>query len=299
MNSIHASDQFLQVIWPDFTAHFRNEVSIASYEVDVAEFMRFCESDFLQLDYEKAEAYFEYLQKKLETGKMQPSTMAKKIRELHSLAEYICDERGKYKVPASFRDYFLPYLKRIAKIDKYAKTIPVEHIDKIFTEAQDDLQAYCIFALLQRVGLSSTEIVGLKLCDIVAYDNGVYAELPSRKDSCFIPEDVFVILGQYIAQRQEQEYLFYNSRRNKLNTMYISRLMKKYTELAGVPNYSAEALRNTCAVTMFAYEASPEQVARQMGVTQIQIKRYKNLSYRDNLVRAANELVKVRVEPPK
>ena len=100
---------------------------------------------------------------------MQPSTMAKKIRELHSLAEYICDERGKYKVPASFQDYFLPYLKRIAKIDKYAKTIPVEHIDKIFTEAQDDLQAYCIFALLQRVGLSSTEIVGLKLCDIVAY----------------------------------------------------------------------------------------------------------------------------------
>ena len=51
MNNIHASDQFLQVIWPDFTAHFRNEVSIASYEVDVAEFMRFCESDFLQLDY--------------------------------------------------------------------------------------------------------------------------------------------------------------------------------------------------------------------------------------------------------
>ena len=61
----------------------------------------------------------------------------------------------------------------------------------------------------------------------------------------------------------------------------------------------SHAHQNTCAVTMFAYEASPEQVARQMGVTQIQIKRYKNLSYRDNLVRAANELVKVRVEPPK
>lgn len=140
---------------------------------------------------------------------------------------------------------------------------------------------------------------GLKLYDIAAYDNGVYAELASRKEPCFIPEDVFVILGQYIAQRQEHDHLFYNSRGNKLNTMYISRLMKKYTELAGVPNYSAEALRNTCAVTMFAYEASPEQAARQMGVTQIQIKRYKNLSYRDNLVRAANELVKVRVEPPK
>ena len=126
----------------------------------------------------------------------------------------------------------------------------------IFTKAQDDLQAYCIFALLQRVGLSSTEIVALKLGDIVAYDNGVYAELPSRKEPCFIPEDVFVILGKYIASRQDHEYLFYNSRGNKLNTMYISRLMKKYTDLANVPNYSAEALRNTCAVTMFAYESA-------------------------------------------
>ena len=67
--------------------------------------------------------------------------------------------------------------------------------------------------------------------------------------------------------------------------MYISRLMKKYTLQAGIPSYSAENIRNTCAVTMFAYGATPKQLARQMGVTKIQIRRYQNLSYRENLLK--------------
>jgi len=76
-------------------------------------------------------------------------------------------------------------------------------------------------------------------------------------------------------------------------------MMKKYTAKAGVPSYSAEALRNVCAVAMFAYGASPEQVASQMGITQMQIKRYKNISYREDLARKANHLVKIKVESPK
>ena len=64
--------------------------------------------------------------------------------------------------------------------------------------------------------------------------------------------------------------------------MYISRMMKKYTTLAGIPSYSAESLRNSCAYTMFAYDAKPEQVAREMGVTESQIRRYKNMNYMDN-----------------
>ena len=49
---------------------------------------------------------------------------------------------------------------------------------------------------------------------------------------------------------------------------------------------------------MFAYGAAPEQVARQMGITRMQIHRYRNLSYRENLAREANHLVKLKVEPP-
>lgn len=80
--------------------------------------------------------------------------------------------------------------------------------------------------------------------------------------------------------------------------MYISRLFKKYTQLAGIPNYSSESLRNSCAFTMFAYNATTEQVAKQMGVTETMIKRYKGKYYKENIVRNANKLTKVKVELP-
>lgn len=299
MHSPYASELLTSRIWPDFTAHFQNSASSASYQADLLEFMRMYQTDFLQLDSAMAEDYFLQMQKKVRDGSLQPSTMAKKFRELHSLAEFIENQQEQYPIPDTFQDYFAPYLKSVAKVAQYARSIPIEEIDRLFQAAQKNLMAYCIFALLQRVGLSSTEITELKLGDFTAYDNGVFASVPGRREPCFVPEDVFAILGQYISKRREHEYLFSNSRGNQLNTMYISRLMKKYTELAGIPNYSAEALRNTCAFTMFSYHATPEQVARQMGITDIQIKRYKNMSYRDNLVQEANKLVKVKIEPPK
>lgn len=298
MESPYGSELFLKKIWPDFTSHFQNSSSSASYQADVLEFMRIYQMDFLQLNSAVAEDYFLQMKKKTEEGSIKPSTMAKKFRELHSLAGFIEEQKAHYKIPDTFCDYFYPYLKHVAKVEQYAKSIPMEHIDRLFQAAQENYMAYSIFALLQRVGLSSTEITELKLEYFTAYDNGVYATVPGRESPCFIPEDVFVILEQYISKRREHEYLFYNSRGNKLNTMYISRLMRRYTELAGIPNYSAESLRNTCAITMFSYHATPEQVARQMGITQIQIRRYQNMSYRDSLAREANHLVKVKIEPP-
>lgn len=298
INSTYASEKFKQTIWPEFTSHFRNIISAASYRTDVTEFMELYQIDFLQINSKITEDYYTRLQEKVKSGMCQPGTMAKKFRELHSLALFIVKKREEYRIPNTFQDYFQPYLEYVAKLERYAKSIPVEHIDKLLVAAQGDLMAYCILVLLHRLGLSSTEIVDLKVKDFAAYDNGVYVNIKGREEPCFVPEDAFVILEQYISSRTEHEYLFYNSRRNKLNIMYISRLMKKYTQAAGIPGYSAEALRNSCAFTMFAYRGTPEQVARQMGITQIQIKRYKNLSYRDSLTRAANELVKIKIEPP-
>lgn len=298
MDSPYASHLFAHKIWPDFAAHFQNSSSSASYQADVKEFMRMYQTDFLQVDSAMVGDYYRQMEEKIKNNSLKPSTMAKKFRELHSLAEFIEGQQEHYQIPDTFQDYFYPYLKAVAKVAQYAKSIPIEEIDRLFQAAKDNPMAYCIFALLHRVGLSSTEITGLKLENFIAYDNGVFASVPGRKNPCFIPEDVYAILEAYLAKRREHEYLFSNSRGNRLNTMYISRLMKRYTELAGVPNYSAEALRNSCAFTLFSYRATPEQVARQMGVTQIQIKRYKNMSYRDSLLQEANHLVKVKVEPP-
>lgn len=298
MNNSYASKQLKEVIWIDFVKHFKNKNSAISYESDINEYLNYIKKDFLLQTSQDAELFYQYLIQKSDSGKIKPNTVAKKIRELHSFGEFICEHRSYYDVPEAFEDRFLPYLNYLAKLEKYAKSIPIEHIDGIMKVAQIDLMAYCIFTFLYRVGLASTEIIELKPEHFGAYDNGVYAFVPGRKEACYIPEDVHLILEKYLASRMEHEYLFYNSRRNKLNIKYISRMIKKYSALAGVPSYSAESLRNSCAFTMFSYDANTEQVAKQMGVTQTMIKRYQSKYYKDNILKNANQLIKLKVELP-
>ena len=298
MNSIYASEKLRQEIWPDFIAHFKSGSTVASYRTDIDEIMNLFQKDFLKLTKNDVQEYYTYLQNKVSEQKLQPITVSKKMKEAHSLADYILQNREKYSVKKTYKDEFAPYLKLVAKQEPFVNAVPVEHMDKLFLAAQNDKMAYAVLALLHRVGLSSTEIVNLKMDNMGIYDDGAYAFIESRKEYCFVPEDVLEIMQSYIEERADTEYLFSNRRGNQLNTMFISRLMKKYTLQAGIPSYSAENIRNTCGVTMFAYGATAKQVARQMGVTKIQIKRYQNLSYRENLLKEANSLVKLKITPP-
>lgn len=288
----------MQTIWKHFISHFKNKNSAASYQSDTIEFLEFVQKSFLEVTASDVESYFNLQQEKIKEKELQPSTVAKKIRELNSLAMYIEENKEYYQIKKTYQNHFAAYLPYIEKMSKFANSVPIEDIDKLLIVAQPNYMAYCIITLLYRMGLSSTEIIELTPEDFAIYDNGVYLKVPKRREVCFVPEDVYKIIEKYLSQRVENKYLFYNSRGSKLNTMYISRMMKKYTTLAGIPSYSAESLRNSCAYTMFAYEVKPEQVAREMGVTESQIRRYKNMNYMDTTSRAIRGLVKLKAEPP-
>lgn len=289
---------FSQGIWNDFKAHFKSITTEASYRTDIREIMNYFQKDFFEIREVEVKEYFAVLQNKVNKGALRPGTMAKKFRELHSFAEYVYENHEKYGIDKDYRDYYYPYLKVVAKQEKHVKAVPLEHIDRLLLAAEENSMAYCIIVLLYRVGLTSTEIVELKPEDFVIYENGVYVSIIDRREKSFIPEDAVRVIECYINERKGNTFLFYNSRGNKLNPMYISRLMKKYAKKAGIPCYSAESIRNTCGVTMFSYGADSRQVAKQMGITKVQIKRYDNVIYRDSIQKAANNLVKVKVEPP-
>lgn len=298
MKSVFASAFLCQVIWPDFTAHFRSETTKGSYQTDISEIMDYFQRDFLDIREAEVKEYFGILENKVNLGRLKPATMAKKFRELHSFAEYICEEREKYHVSEEYQDYYYPYLKLVAKQEKFVKSIPIAHIDQLFVAAEGDSMVYSILTLLYRAGLTSTQITELRPEDFGAYENGVYVHVSGREEACYIPEDAARVLDTYMSVRQANPYLFYNKRGNKLNTMYISRMMQNCCRKAGIPSYSAESLRNTCGVTMYAYGAGDSQVAGQFGNTQIQIRRYRDISYKESLLREANQLVKVKVLPP-
>lgn len=299
MKSIYVSKLVCQEIWPDFISHFKSDTTKASYAADIQEIMNYYKKDFLLLTKEDIGDYYEVMSQKIKEGVLKPATMAKKFRELHSFAEYICENREQYNISENYEDFYHPYIKLLAKQEKFVKSVPIEHIDKLLVALEQDPMVYCIVVLLYRMGLTSTQVTELRLEDLGVYDNGVFVHVKGRLEASYVPEDVADVLNTYISMRQDNPYLFYNKRGNQLNTMYISRMMKKYTAKAGIPAYSAESIRNSCGVTMYAYGAKDKQVARKYGTTQMQIRRYKNLSYRDNLMKEADCLVKLKVMPPR
>lgn len=283
-------------LWEMFRKRFKSHTTEASYWSDIMEFCRFCGKRAEDTEKRDADRYYAYMKERAESGKISPLTVTKKFRELHSFFKFAEEEAGD---DAAYRDWFYPYLKNMEKEKGLARSIPVEDMDALLKAAADDLAVYTMLTLMYRAGLSSTEITGLNgPDDLVLYGEDGYVLLPERREPCYIPPDAWAILMEYLDQREVHPSLFYNRNGRRLNTMYISRMMKKYCQKAGISQYSAEAVRNCCAFNLFSYGATPGQVAEQMGRTQQQIRRYKGVSYRGNLRRKADELVKIRIESP-
>ena len=285
-------------LWNLFRSRFKSSTTEASYWSDIQEFCRFTGKAFSDTDTGDVVRYYEYLSDRTEQGKISPLTMTKKFRELHSFAMF-CAGSEEADDQKSSEDHFQPYLKQMAKERRLARSIPVEDMDALLQAVSGNLMSYAILTLMYRAGLSSTEIINLDgEADFIRYDDGIYAVVKGRRELCRIPEDAWQILTAYMEQRDIHPSLFYNRSGRPLNAMYISRMMKKYCRKAGIQNYSAESIRNSCAFNLFAYGAGPEQVAEQMGRTERQIKRYKGISYRGNLRKHAENLVKMKIEKP-
>ena len=283
-------------VWEMFKKRFKSHTTEASYWSDITEFCRFCGKKAEDTEKKDVDRYYSYMKKKAESGIISPLTVTKKFRELHSFFKFAEEEA---EDGAVYRDYFYPYLKNMEKEKGLARSIPVEDMDALLKAALDDLAVYTILTLMYRAGLSSTEITGLDGPeDFIMYGEDGYALISGREEPCYIPRDAWEILMKYMDQRENCQSLFYNRSGRRLNTMYISRMMKKYCQKAGIGQYSAEAVRNCCAFNLFSFGASPKQTAEQMGRTQQQIRRYKGMSYRENLRRKADELVKIRIQSP-
>lgn len=290
--------QFVNIeLWNIFRKRFKSKTTEASYWSDIQEFCRITGKPFTETVRSDVTNYYNQITDRMKAGQIRSITRTKKFRELHSFASFLM-ERGEY-MPGSEFDFFYPYLKNMKKESAHAGFIPVEDMDALLHSAVEDEMAYTILTLMYRAGLTSTEIAGMKSEeDFAEYERGALLMLANRQDPCYIPEDAWNILKNYMSHREMHGTLFYNRNGCPLNTMYISRMMKKYCIAAGIADYSAQEVRNSCAYNLFAYGADEKQTAEHMGRTVHQIKRYKGMAYRGNLKKQAADLVKIHIEKP-
>lgn len=274
--------------WNLFRERFKSDTTEAGYLSDIREFFRLTGKPAEKAGSGDVKKYYEYMQGQAEKGRISPITITKKFRELHSYVSF-----------AGAEDFFYPLLKTMAVESAEAGHVPVEDMDALLKAAAGDRMTYTILVLMYRAGLTSTEVIALRgEEEFIKYDEGVYVMPEGRKEPCYIPEDAWKILSEYTRERDVQDTLFYNRRGRPLNVMYISRMMKKYCTKAGIRSYSAQDVRNSCAFNLFAYGASPVQVADQMGRTEQQIRRYRGTAYRGSLKKKTADLVKIRIEEP-
>lgn len=299
MDCVYASNLTKEKIWPDFLEHFKSPTTAASYASDIREIMEYFQKDFWMIREKEADTYFRQMENRVKQGTLSPGTMAKKFRELHSFAAFACGHRKKYRIGKEYQDYYQPYLRLTEKPAPYARSVPPEHIDRLLAAAEEDLAAYVIILLLYRAGLTSTEITWLRPEDLILYEDGMYAVARGRRDLCYLPDDVARMVELLLEGTSRGTYLFTSSRGNQFSLMQISRMLKKYERMAGIPSYSAQSIRNSCGCTLFAYGADEEQTASRLGVTGIQIRRYRQEGYREKLQREAEKLVKLSAKPPK
>ena len=187
MESRCISKKTKELLWPDFAAHFKSAASRASYWSDLCEFTRLTGKDITEAGAADVQRYYGIMTEKTKRGELQPGTPAKKFRELHSFADFLCRERERYGLPDTFQDYFYPYLPRLARQEKYARVIPVEDVDKLLKSAEEDRMAYTILVLMYRAGLSSITTRNI-LLDIIPKINNLFSGREKHLQRLFHPD---------------------------------------------------------------------------------------------------------------
>lgn len=296
--SVYASKTTKERIWAEFSKRFKNAASHNVYFCDINEAMDYLEKDFIDFRREDTDKYYNYLIKKTKAHLLKATTVKKKLNELHKFSEFIVEYREVFGASDKFEDFFRQYAIQYVADYETTQLLPIQKIDAILQSARENLMDYLILSLAFRMTLKSTQIIELKKENFIADPNGVYLIMPNKRDIKYVPEDIVVILEQYLATREEKEYLFYNKWGRQLNKQYLHRMLRKHTAQAGVESCSMQDLRNTGAGVMFAYGVEPQHVAKQMGVTSIHIKRYDNVLYKYNLLREASDVVQLKILPP-
>lgn len=282
-------------LWDRYSCRFKNENSLNGYFGDINQFMEYVQKDFLDITQGDADKFHNFLLNEIRNKKIVVSTMEKKIKILHNFSDFIIKQ---HNLPVDFKDYFYVHAAK-SFATKELKDVPtLDTIDRLLDAAKRHIMYYTIITLVQRVGLRSTQIIDLRMQDIVVDKNGAY--LVVKDNIKYIPEDAWKILEQYLAHRMDSdvEFVFYNRWDRKLNVEYLSNMMRKLCDIAGLPRVSMNDIKNTCGVLLFAYDAEPYQVAKQLGIGMRNIRRYNDIHYRDNMSKNIADLVNLKVIPP-
>jgi integrase/recombinase XerD len=203
-------------------------------------------------DENSVEKYFEIKDK---IGK---NSRATQTRIFRSLGKFI---QRKYKI-----EFLLPEPPRVGK------TLPVflskKEVAKLLNSAKGNLRDFAIISFILYTGVRVNELTNIKISDIDFYQNTVRVTGKGEKERIIpVADELLQTVEVYLKSRKSKEgYLFVNRFGEKLSSLSIQMIVKKYANKANIKKHiTPHKLRHTFATLALENGISPITISELLG----------------------------------
>ncbi len=250
--------------------------TIVNYLADLRTFLRWgqCEIDtefsLLAVNQEHIRAYRHYLAQELGRA---TSTVNRHLMALRKFFAFALE-----------RDLMsLDPMAGVALVQGEQKVVSqplsTEAVNKLMAAAQSGRRAslvrrdVAILQLLLHTGLRVSEIVNLRMDDLIFDNPGVRLRVGHRQDKAkerYLPlnQSIYQVLSDYLMVRpkvSDIDHLFLNQKGQSISDRTIQRIISDCAKVAGLDNVSAQALRRTFADHLFAETHDLALVSERLG----------------------------------
>jgi len=250
--------------------------TITSYREDLRQLKTFLNSTFEITDF--AEVRHTHLRnwiiELMENG-MNPSSINRKIACLKSFYKFLKGREFIENNPASR----LQPLKTEKRLPSFVQESDLNHLLDIYEPNSEDFSAlrdYLVLELFYGTGIRLSELIGLRIGDINAYDHTIKVLGKRNKERVIpIPQSAVENIKKYTKLRNEQfnsenDKLFLTDAGKVLYPMFVQRLIKK--SLSAVKTLSKKSphiLRHTFATHLLDKGADLNAVKDLLGHTSL------------------------------
>ncbi len=235
---------------------YRSFMEMRGYSYSTIRNYLYIINDFLKKfelpDEESVEKYFE----SKET--ISKNSRATQTRIFRSFGKFI---QRKYKI-----DFTLPEAPRIGK------TLPVflskKEVSQLLNAARDNLRDLTIISFIIYTGVRVNELTNIRTSDIDFYQSTVRVIGKGDKERIIpIAEELLNLIKKYLQSRKiKGGYLFLNRFGEKLSSLSIQIMVKKYAQSADIKKHiTPHKLRHTFATLALESGVSPITISELLG----------------------------------
>ena len=303
MKTSYISKELETLIWPLYSKRLKSKDSKKMYWSDIIGFCNIVKKDLLDITEEDVELFYRYYTKE---SPVKLATLQKKFRELSAFSDFIAENALELLGESFFQNLFSSRLEEInAQVHMAKGHIPtVQEMDKLLQLAEkNNLMHYAIFSLIYRCAIRPSELIVIKPSDFIRNPEGLYLRIGEKKKERVIPlpDDMTTIIEQYEQVRKKSiAYFFYNDTfqtLRQLSERTLERLAQEYAQKANISPITMYGIRDASIALMCSCGAPASYIARDSGITEIAVERYRQLVPTYTLKDSAINLMRIRILP--